>query len=72
MSGIQIIINELKRQFDVTVEVGAYAPGDGLNRFSVSVNNWKNVKVGLTRRECEIYVQGLYDILRVRRSEVRR
>jgi hypothetical protein len=71
LKNIKIVANNLKSQFDVTVELGKYAPGDGWTRYSVSVNGWHDIRNSMTARECEIYLSGLYDMLRVQADENR-
>lgn len=72
MKALQITVNALKRDFNVTVEIGKYAPGDGWTRYSVSINNWHDVKEGMKAAECLAYVQGVYDMLRVQWDEKKR
>lgn len=69
---IQITSNSLNRDFHVNIQIGKYSPGDGWTRYSVSVNGWNDIKQGMTSRECEIYLQGLYDMMRVQWDEKKR
>jgi hypothetical protein len=69
MTDVQITLKALKEQFNVVVELGKYAPGDGWTRYSVTINNWHDIKQGMTAKECQAYLQGVYDMLRVQWDE---
>ena len=71
MNHIAMYVRNLKQQFDVTVTLGKYSPGDGWTRYSVTVNGWTDIKNSMTAKECEIYLQGMFDMLRVRADEQR-
>jgi hypothetical protein len=66
---LKITIKALAEQFNVTVTVSKYAPGDGWTRYGVSVNGWQDMKQGMTASECEGYLSGMYDLLRVQQHE---
>lgn len=71
-SRLEIVIAALHRDFGVTVEISKYNPGDGWTRYGVSINRWHDIKEGMRKAECELYLQGAYDMLRVRWDESRR
>lgn len=71
MSKLLIVLHALKRDFNVEAEIGKYAPGDGWTRYSASINRWHEIKQGMTKAECELYLQGAYDMLRVQWDEAK-
>lgn len=64
MTSIEITISSIK-QLGVHVELSKYKPGGGWTRYSVTVGDWHDIKKGMSRRECYLYLQGVYDMLRV-------
>ncbi len=65
--GIKIHLRNLADR-GYKVELGKYAPGDGWTRYSVSINGWTDIRQGMTARECEAYLQGMFDLLRIQRD----
>lgn len=71
MTRIQILTAALQRDFGVTVTLSKYSPGDGWSRYGVSVDKWHDIREGMSRAECEVYLQGAYDMLQVQRDRTR-
>lgn len=71
---INITLSNLDTQFGVDITVTRSSPGDGRSRYTVSFHTpyvWSGIAKSMSVRECEVYLQGVYDTYRMMKQAQR-